>query len=128
MRYYYRLMIAVAAAAALGAMAAFGGGSAEAADPGSEPIGFFELYDSAGNAHCFAIVKDWDDGGARPVFAFADDADCQPEAPEPTPTPTPVADRQEFRDVVTERLCVLIPETDWRVQSCSQGVGHARVD
>ena len=33
MRYYYRLMIAIAAAVALGAMAAFGGGSAEAHGP-----------------------------------------------------------------------------------------------
>ena len=125
MRHYYRLMIAVAAAVALGAMAALG---AEAADPGDEPIGFFELYDSDGNAHCFGIVKDWDEGGARPVFAFADDADCEPEAPEPEPTPTPVADRQEFQDVVTDRLCVPILETDGHMQSCSQGVGHARVD
>ena len=90
---YYRLMIAIAAAVALGAMAALGSGDAEAADPGSELIGFFELYDENGDAHCFAIIKDWDEGGARPVFAFADAADCEPEAPTPTPTPTPVVER-----------------------------------
>ena len=100
MRYYYRLMIAIAAAVALGAMAAFGGGSAEAADPGSEPIGFFELIDAQGNPHCIGVVKNWEEGGARPTLVFAQSSDCEPERPAPTPTPTPVVERDVADDPI----------------------------
>lgn len=111
MRYYYRLMIAVAAAVALGAMAAFGGGSAEAHGPDHN----WRYYLNAAGVCVADGHTHRGQGVGEQVIGIkaSDPTRCAT----PTPTPTPEAPPAELRapaEVVSRCL-------EWRNERLAEG-------
>ena len=86
---YYRLIIAIAAAVALGAMAALGGGDAEAHGPDHN----WRYYlNAAGVCVADGHTHDGQDVGRQVIGMKASDP-TRCATPTPTPTPTPVVER-----------------------------------
>ena len=149
MRYYYRLMIAVAAAVALGAMAAFGGGSAEAAS-GDSTWTFAADCERTLNAYVAQggdrrdyiqceISSTLDDAGHNVVSIIVQDvegachwfdthglrhpdAPSHPDCEEQVAQVAPVAQTTTWRRVATDPDCVPIIEAPGR-RSCTRYAG-----